>query len=252
MVKVATLKFDIAFSVTNAVVLSSLKVESFDISFTEYPFKLNEPVISTEPVNSCLSSNVSPNSFEPVEKSTERVVICCINKSDVKLPVTVKSPTIIALCDVTNEPVSATLPLIPPSVNFVVPVPIFNSFAVNVLNCTSASVETSCPIDIVCDNGVEPSKLCPLLDNVTPVPCSNVNGLVIDILNTSFVASPNSAAFDDNFVISSKVLSVLSLMISFLGVKYFFVVFYLLKCIGKIYPFSVILNVVLINRSPST
>ena len=184
--------------------------------------------MSAEPVNSCLSSSESPNWFEPAEKSTERVVICWINKSDVKLPVTVKSPTIVALCDVTNEPVIATLPLIPPSVNFVVPVPIFNWLAVNVLNWTSASVATSCPIEISCVNGAEPSKLCPLFDNVTPVPCSNINGLVIDILNTSFVASPNSAAFDDKSCTSPLslmiVLSVLSLMINFLGVKYFCVV----------------------------
>ena len=211
--------------------------------------------MSTEPVNSCLSSNVSPNSFEPVEKSTERVVTCVINISDVKLPVTVKSPRIVALCDVINEPVSATLPLIPPSVNFVVPVPIFNSFAVNVLNCTSASVETSCPIDIVCDNGVEPSKLEPLLDNVTPVPCSNVNGLVIDILNISFVASPNSAAFEDKSIVSplpsTIVFSVLSLIISFLGVKYFCVVVLLSNVSGKMYPYRFTVNVVWINFSPS-
>ena len=41
----------VAFSVTNAVELSSVNSESFDISLTLYPFKVNEPVTSAEPVN---------------------------------------------------------------------------------------------------------------------------------------------------------------------------------------------------------
>ena len=51
VVKVSTLKFAIAFSVTNAVELPSVNSESFDISLTRYPFNLNEPVTSAEPVN---------------------------------------------------------------------------------------------------------------------------------------------------------------------------------------------------------
>ena len=194
--------------------------------------------------------------MEPVEKSTERVVTCVTNRSDVSVPPTVISPTTLRLSDTTNEPVIAKLPLILPSVNVVVALPKFKVLAVNVSNVTSAEVPTSCPIDIVWDSGDEPSKLCPLLDNVTPVPCSNVNGLVIEILNTSFVASPNSVAFDDkswtsplSFIID---LSVLSLIINFLGVKNFCVVETLLNFSGNMYPYRFTLKVVLINRSPST
>ena len=56
-----------ANSVINAVWLASVSVESLEISFTSYPFNLNEPVTSSEPVNSCMSSKESPNWFEPVE-----------------------------------------------------------------------------------------------------------------------------------------------------------------------------------------
>ena len=56
-----------AFSVTSAVALPSEKLLSFDISFTWYPFNLNEPVTSKLPVNLCLSFRSSPNAFEPVE-----------------------------------------------------------------------------------------------------------------------------------------------------------------------------------------
>ena len=68
----------IAFSVTNAVALPSVKLVSFDISFTSYPFKLNEPVVETLPVNWCVSSRVSPNFVEPLANiiDAEVNVVC--------------------------------------------------------------------------------------------------------------------------------------------------------------------------------
>jgi len=40
---------------------------------TVTPFKNNEPVMFTLPVNSCKSSNVSPNLVEPEEYNTDDV-----------------------------------------------------------------------------------------------------------------------------------------------------------------------------------
>ena len=42
---------------------------------TACPFKLNEPVILTEPVNVCVSSNELPNADEPLEKLVVKYVI---------------------------------------------------------------------------------------------------------------------------------------------------------------------------------
>ena len=47
-------------------------------------------------------------------------------------------------------------------------------------------VPTSCPIDMTCVNGDEPSNPTPLLDKVTPVPCVSVNFIsYTDIENIS-------------------------------------------------------------------
>ena len=55
-----------AASVTSAVELPSASVESLLISFTSYPFKLNEPVKFKLPVLSCVSSIVSPSLVLPL------------------------------------------------------------------------------------------------------------------------------------------------------------------------------------------
>ena len=99
-----------------------------------------------------------------------------------------------------------------------------------------------------CDNAVEPLNPTPVFDIVTPVPWFNIKEFSNDIVNISFVCSPNSDAFDDKSTFlpspSTNVFSVLSLIISFLGVKYFCVVVFPSNVSGKMYPYRFTLKVV--------
>ena len=79
------------------------------------------------PVKLCVSSMVSPNCVEPLEKTIEAEVNDVWNSCAVSVPVTVASPNIVKSPVVVKEPVISTLPLIPVEVYFVVDVPICKS-----------------------------------------------------------------------------------------------------------------------------
>ncbi len=66
-------------------------------ALNDVPFKTNEPLILTEPVNSCVSFISSPNLVEPLENDIVKYDIdeLTINCCAVKEPVIVKSPFMI-------------------------------------------------------------------------------------------------------------------------------------------------------------
>ena len=84
----------------------------------EVPFKINEPVMFTDPVNSWLSSKLSPNLFEPLAKDVviyvtdELTMNCCaiIEPYVCISPVVVREPDMVWLPLKVLEPLSFALP----------------------------------------------------------------------------------------------------------------------------------------------
>ena len=78
--------------VTKSTELESVKVVSFDIPVTLYPFRFHEPVTYILPVKKCVSSSVSPNCVEPLVKSIEPETYSVWNSCAVKVPAIVLLP----------------------------------------------------------------------------------------------------------------------------------------------------------------
>ena len=71
---------------------------------TSVPLTKKEPLIETEPVNECLSSDVSPNLVEPLWNNTDDDITEILNCRALTCPKTVKS-------EVTNcEPLIIVVP----------------------------------------------------------------------------------------------------------------------------------------------
>ena len=85
-------------------------------------FNVNEPVIPTLPVNVCVFDTEFPNIFDPLEYTTEEVIVCTTNVCavivlvDVILPDTLSDPDNTVLPIVVAEPLTINDPdnLVPP------------------------------------------------------------------------------------------------------------------------------------------
>jgi hypothetical protein len=62
------------------------------------PAKVTDPVILTDPVNTCVLSNNDPNLVDPVTKSTDEVIVCTTNVCAVNVFLTVKASADEAVC----------------------------------------------------------------------------------------------------------------------------------------------------------